>query len=138
MYSGNSDHKLVPGHFQPRPLNKITIKDRPILSYPDFTREFFIYTDASGYGVETVLAQIQSPPQSEDSAETNESDLSVSDGFEVVISYTSKHLKDREAKWSTTEKEAYAIDIPIRTQIHSFYRSHAFRMVMSKTNRQVD
>ncbi|KZS06531.1 Uncharacterized protein APZ42_029985 [Daphnia magna] len=104
-------------------MNTILKTVLPILSYPDFTREFFIYTDASGYGVETVLAQIQSPPQSEDSAETKESDLSVSDGFEVVISYTSKHLKDHEAKWSTTEKEAYAIDIPIRTQIHSFYRS---------------
>ncbi|KZS03442.1 Uncharacterized protein APZ42_033822, partial [Daphnia magna] len=32
-----------------------------------------------------------------------------SGGVEVVIAYTSKHLNDREAKWSTTEKEAYAI-----------------------------
>ncbi|KZR97407.1 Uncharacterized protein APZ42_007742, partial [Daphnia magna] len=45
---------------------------RPILSYPDFKREFIIYTDASGYGIGAVLAQIQSPPQSADSAETNE------------------------------------------------------------------
>ncbi|KAI9549992.1 hypothetical protein GHT06_007060 [Daphnia sinensis] len=82
---------------------------RPILSFPDFTRDFIIYTDASGYGIGAVLAQMQSPPQSADSDETNGPDLTESDGVEVVIAYTSKHLNDREAKWSTTEKEAYAI-----------------------------
>ena len=29
---------------------------KPILGYPDFTREFIIYTDASGYGICLVLA----------------------------------------------------------------------------------
>ncbi|KZR96108.1 Uncharacterized protein APZ42_009738, partial [Daphnia magna] len=42
-------------------------------------------------------------------AATDEQDHSESDDLEVVIAYTSKHLNDREAKWSTTEKEAYAI-----------------------------
>ncbi|KZS06710.1 Uncharacterized protein APZ42_029739, partial [Daphnia magna] len=44
-----------------------------------------------------------------DSVESYEQDLRESDGVEVVIAYTSKHLNDREAKWSATEKEAYAI-----------------------------
>ncbi|KAI9560556.1 hypothetical protein GHT06_011499 [Daphnia sinensis] len=79
---------------------------RPILSYPDFTRDFIIYTDASGNGIGAVLAQIQSPPQSADSDEAIGSDLTESDGVEVVIAYTSKHLNDREAKWSTTEKRS--------------------------------
>ncbi|KZS03114.1 Uncharacterized protein APZ42_034224 [Daphnia magna] len=30
---------------------------RPVLGYPDFSREFIIYTDASGYGIGAALAQ---------------------------------------------------------------------------------
>ncbi|KZS00239.1 Uncharacterized protein APZ42_003548, partial [Daphnia magna] len=67
---------------------------RPILSYPNFTREVIIYTDASGYGIGAVLAQIQPPPQSADSAATDEQDPSESDDLEVVIAYTFKHLND--------------------------------------------
>ncbi|KZS02250.1 Uncharacterized protein APZ42_000781, partial [Daphnia magna] len=65
---------------------------RPVLGYPDFSREFIIYTDASGYGIGAVLAQIQLPPQSADLAESDGQDLRKSDGVEVVIAYTSKHL----------------------------------------------
>ena len=39
---------------------------KPILGYPDFSREFTIYTEASRYGIEAVLAQIQRPPHSSD------------------------------------------------------------------------
>ncbi|KZR95722.1 Uncharacterized protein APZ42_010356, partial [Daphnia magna] len=39
---------------------------RPVLGYPDFSRKFIIYTDAPGYGIGAVLAQIQPPPQSAD------------------------------------------------------------------------
>ncbi|KZS05670.1 Uncharacterized protein APZ42_031079 [Daphnia magna] len=70
---------------------------RPVLGYPDFSREFIIYTDASGYGI-----------GASDGLELRESD-----GVEVVIAYTSKHLNDREAKWSTTDKEAHGIIHPI-------------------------
>ena len=82
---------------------KQCLTTKPILGYPDFTREFIIYTDASGYGIGAVLAQMQAPalPDTSDSAETGDR--------EVVIAYTSKHLSEREAKWSTTEKECYAI-----------------------------
>ena len=77
---------------------KTCLVSKPILGYPNFTRAFIIYTDASGFGIGAVLAQKQGPPHSDDS-----------DDHEVVIAYSSKHLNDREAKWSTTEKEAYAI-----------------------------
>ena len=80
---------------------KHCLTSKPILRYPDFTRDFIIHTDASGYGIGAVLAQMQSPPRSADPVG--------SDDLEVVIAYSSKHLDDRQAKWSTTEKEAYAI-----------------------------
>ncbi len=76
---------------------KNCLVSKPILGYPDFSRDFIIYTDASGYGIGAVLAQMQRPPHSS------------GNDLEVVIAYSSKHLNDREAKWSTTEKEAYAI-----------------------------
>ncbi len=81
---------------------------RPVLGYPDFTREFIIYTDASGYGIGAVLAQMQAPALPETS-ETSEADSAETGDREVVIAYSSNHLSEREAKWSTTEKECYAI-----------------------------
>ena len=81
-----------------------TLKTRlttpPILRYPDFTREFTIQTDASGYGVGAVLAQKQLVNGKEE---------------EVAIAYASKHLTESELKWSTIEKEAFAIVFAIKT-----------------------
>ena len=39
----------------------------------------------------------------------------------MVIAYTSKHLNDAQAKWSTTEKEAYAIVHAVKTFYHYLY-----------------
>ena len=87
---------------------KQCLTTKPILGYPDFTREFIIYTDASGYGIGAVLAQMQTPALP-DQSETDDVDPAESEDREVVIAYTSKHLNEREAKWSTTEKECFAI-----------------------------
>jgi hypothetical protein len=48
-------------------------------------------------------------PALHDPSETNEADFAETGDREVVIAYTSKHLNEREAKWSTTEKECFAI-----------------------------
>ncbi len=66
----------------------------PILGYPDFKEEFIVHTDASGYAVGAVLAQKQ---------------LVNGKRREVVIAYGSQHLTPTETRWSTLEKEFYAI-----------------------------
>jgi hypothetical protein len=83
---------------------KQRLVSRPILSYPDFTREFIIYTDASGYGIGAVLAQIQPYPPSENTDGTDEASTQTIGDREVVIAYASKHLKKKEAERSTTER----------------------------------
>ena len=75
-------------------LLKAKLVEPPILGYPCFTLPFIVYTDASSWGAGAVLSQKQDPDHPE---------------REVVIAYASKHLTEREAKWSTVEKEALAI-----------------------------
>ncbi|KZR99869.1 Uncharacterized protein APZ42_004097, partial [Daphnia magna] len=76
---------------------KQRLTSSPILRHPDLTSaQYSIDTDASQYGIGAILRQNQQ-------------------GEEVVIAYTSKHLLDREANWSTIEKELYAIIHAIKT-----------------------
>ena len=63
----------------------------PILAYSDFSQAFILQTDASDYGVGAVLSQLDEL------------------GNEKVIAYASKALSPREQKYSTTEKEAFAV-----------------------------
>ena len=82
---------------------KQCLTNNPLLRYPDFTREFIVHADASGYGVGAVLAQIQDIPLSD-------LDPTIIHGEqEVVIAYTSRHLNDRERTWNASEKECLAI-----------------------------
>lgn len=62
----------------------------PILSYPDFEKEFNITTDASQYAIGAVLSQ--GPI-----------------GSDKPIAYASRTLNDSEVNYSTTEKELLAI-----------------------------
>ena len=63
----------------------------PILAFPVPDSDYILYTDASDVGVGAVLAQ-----------EGEEE--------ERVISYASKAFSGAEKNWTTTEKEAYAVD----------------------------
>lgn len=62
----------------------------PVLQYPDFTKTFYLTTDASNFAIGSVLSQGQPP-----------SDL--------PIAYASRTLNRAEGNYSTTEKELLAI-----------------------------
>ena len=64
------------------------------MRYPDFTRDFTIDTDASGFGGGSVLGQVK---------------IIQGEEREVVIAYASKHLSKSQVNWSTEEKECFAI-----------------------------
>ena len=71
----------------------------PIVAFPDFNKEFLIFTDASNYGIGAVLSQIQ-------------------DEKEVVIAYSSRHLNSAERNYSAIEREALAIIFGIKRYRH--------------------
>ena len=71
-----------------------TLKERlrspPILSYPDFTLPFHLFTDASQTAVGYVLGQVVN-------------------GKEHVIAYGGSELSCAETRYSTTERDALAV-----------------------------
>lgn len=71
-------------------LIKNHLVSAPILSCPDFNRDFCVQTDASDYGIGAVLTQKY-------------------DDGEKVICYLSRSLTRQERKYSTTEKELLAL-----------------------------
>src|SRR5579884_1184630 len=77
-----------------------TLKEKltsaPILIYPDFTKKFYLYTDASDSGLGAVLSQKDK------------------DGREQVVAYASVTLKPNEQKYGVTEKEALAVVWAVR------------------------
>ena len=64
--------------------------EKPILVYPDFTKDFYLATDASGTGLGAVLLQKHKTRMR-------------------VISYGSRVLNETEKRYSTTERECLAL-----------------------------
>jgi hypothetical protein len=71
-------------------LKEILVKE-PVLSAPDFSKEFVLQTDASDLGIGVILSQADSH------------------GHEHPILYLSKKFNETERKFSTIEKECAAI-----------------------------
>ena len=70
-------------------IKDLLVSDK-ILSLPDFTKPFVLYTDASNIGLGVVLAQIV-------------------DGQEKTIAYASHQFISREQNWPTIHQECFAI-----------------------------
>jgi deoxyuridine 5'-triphosphate nucleotidohydrolase len=79
---------------------KQLLTSAPILIYPDFTKKFYLYTDASDTGLGAVLSQKDK------------------EGREQVVAYASVTLKPAEQKYGVTEKEALAVVWAVRQFRH--------------------
>ena len=75
---------------------KRKLVEEPILRQPDFTKQFYIYTDASNAAIGAILAQKQD------------------DNAEYVVSYASRLLKGAEIHYGITEKECLGVLWAIR------------------------
>ena len=80
-----------------------------IMSYPDFSKPFWVKSDASGCSVGFVLTQFF-------------------DGKERVIAYGSKKLTDTQKNYSTYDREFFGILTAIRAYSHYLRHSH-FKVV---------
>merc|ERR1711934_854589 len=70
---------------------KRDLKDRPMLTYPNFEKSFIMRTDASGYGIGSTLVQMDD------------------EDIERVISFNSRTLRNYEVNYPVGAKEALAI-----------------------------
>lgn len=89
---------------------KEALTNPPLLQYPDFTKEFMLTCDASQYSVGSVLSQFNSS------------------GHEVPISYASKTLSEAQTRWSTIDRECYAIFWAIK-HYHCYLYGRHFKIV---------
>ena len=70
----------------------------------DFTKRFYLFSDASDFAVGVALVQ-----------ERDE------DGTFIPVSFASSKLSDRQTRWPTIEKDAYAILFGLRKFEHILY-----------------
>lgn len=82
---------------------KHALTNPPVVSFPDFTVPFSLYTDASGSAIGAVLAQRQGDQ-------------------EKVVAYASHVLTKAERKWSTYDRELWAIVWAVRHFRHYLYK----------------
>lgn len=71
---------------------KSKLVSKPILQYPDFSKEFIVTTDASNYAIGAVLSQFSSD-----------------NSLDLPIAYAGRTLNRAESNYNTTERETLAI-----------------------------
>ena len=86
-------------------LLKEGLTEIPFLAYPDVKKAFTLYTDASDLCIGACLTQ--------------KSD----DGEEIPVYFISHKLSDTQTRWSTIEKEAYAIFYSVKKLDYLLYES---------------
>ena len=89
---------------------KTKLCETPVLQFPNFDKPFYIYTDASGYAMGAILAQIDE------------------DGYEHVIEYASKGFTKAEENYTTTEKECLAIKWSLQ-QFNMYIAGRHFKII---------
>ena len=70
---------------------KNALSSAPILAYPDFSKPFILYTDASSTAISYILGQRDDQ------------------GKERVICYSGRALRQSEKRWSISERECLAV-----------------------------
>ena len=89
---------------------KSSLSSPPILAFPDFDKEFILYTDVSTASIAYILGQRDDK------------------GREVVISYGGRALRDSERRWAITELEGLAMIEGIR-QYHVYLTVRPFTII---------
>ena len=87
----------------------------PMLSFPDPRKEYTLYTDASNSAIGACLVQAID--------ETDEKILLPGIKNEKPIYYLSHKLSDTQTRWSTVEKEAYAIHFALQKLDHYLHNA---------------
>ncbi len=82
-------------------LLKERLSSAPVVRFPDFSKKFFLSTDASGYGIGAVVTQEH-------------------DGKQQPVAYGSRKLTETQMKWPIIEKEAFAIKWAVTHFKHYF------------------
>ena len=75
---------------------RMCLTSEPVLAFPDFSKPFVIFIDASNYGLGAVLSQLDE------------------NGKDRPIAYASRHLNKNEQKYLTIEKEAAGLIFGIK------------------------
>ena len=93
---------------------KEALTSTPIIAFPDFNKEFILYTDASDFALGYVLGQLDE------------------DGRERVIAYGGKSLNKEEQKWHSNTKECYALFKAVQAY-HVYLASRKFKIYTDNT-----
>jgi RNase H-like domain found in reverse transcriptase/Reverse transcriptase (RNA-dependent DNA polymerase) len=108
LTKGKGERNFIWGEDQQRAFDVLRkhLTTSPILAYPDWNKDFLLFTDASNYGIGAILSQLNN------------------EGREVVIAYASRHLNQAEMKYSATEKEALAVVFGVKHFKHYLTGNH--------------